>query len=357
MRGFACIVMIQCHTFNAFVRLDLRESSSYIFSQFVGGMAAPLFLFMAGMTSGFQMESLERREPSSLRRWLISLRRAGYILGIAFLFRITNYLGSMPHANPAEITRVDILNCMGIALAVFSAAAVFGSADRARFALVTALAIAVATPVMAHLPWDGAPRLLREYLVPAAGRGQFPLFPCASYVGFGVAAGVLVKRTAAHRFDRLMLWTLLIGLVVVYAAQYVSNLPFSLYREVNFWTESPGLVLIRGGILLAIMAGSYLWTQYFAGPAWSWVQCMGKNSLMVYWVHVVMVYGALGQPIKRTMSVPAVVLVTLLLTALMVAMSAAWFRWKSRKNGGKRASQDRAGLASARENETVLQTR
>ena len=228
MRGLACIVMIQCHTFNSFVRLDLRGSSSYIFSQFVGGMAAPLFLFMAGMTSGFQMESLERREPSSLRRWVISLRRAGYILGIAFLFRLTNYLGSLPHGNPAELTRVDILNCMGVALALFSAAAIFGSAARARFALFAALAMAAATPIMAHLPWDSVPRLLREYLIPITGRGQFPLFPCASYVGFGLAAGVVVKRTAEHRFERLMLWALLIGMIVVFAAQYVSTLPYSL---------------------------------------------------------------------------------------------------------------------------------
>ena len=50
MRGLAVIVMIQCHAFNSFVRMDVREGGPYILSQFVGGMAAPLFLFMAGMT-------------------------------------------------------------------------------------------------------------------------------------------------------------------------------------------------------------------------------------------------------------------------------------------------------------------
>src|SRR5580692_8637653 len=122
MRGLAVVIMIQCHTFNSFVRLDLREGGAYTYSQFVGGMAAPLFLFMAGMTTAFQMESLARREPSALRRWMTSLKRAGYILGVAFVFRLTNFLGSLPGANPQEITRVDILNCMGVALAVFSAA-------------------------------------------------------------------------------------------------------------------------------------------------------------------------------------------------------------------------------------------
>ena len=84
MRGLAVLIMIQCHTFNSLTRLDLRGGGPYVLSQFIGGMAAPLFLFMAGMTTAFQMESLERREPAPARRWLISLKRAGYILTIAF---------------------------------------------------------------------------------------------------------------------------------------------------------------------------------------------------------------------------------------------------------------------------------
>jgi len=96
MRGLAVVIMIQCHAFNAFVRMDLRDGGPYVLSQFVGGMAAPLFLFMAGMTTAFQMESLARREPSPWRRWAVALRRAAYIMGIAVLFRFTNWLGGYP---------------------------------------------------------------------------------------------------------------------------------------------------------------------------------------------------------------------------------------------------------------------
>src|SRR3954447_22305595 len=80
MRGLAVVIMIQCHTFNSFTRTDLRDGGPYVLTQFIGGMAAPLFLFMAGMTTAFQMESLDRREIPTRRRWMISLRRAGYIL-------------------------------------------------------------------------------------------------------------------------------------------------------------------------------------------------------------------------------------------------------------------------------------
>jgi hypothetical protein len=262
------------------------------------------------------------------------MKRAAYILGIAFLFRLTNYLGSLPGGSLQELTKVDILNCMGVGMAVFAASALFvDSGNRIRFALVTALAIAAATPVMAHLPWGGVPRLLGEYLVPLSGRGQFPFFPCASYLGFGLAAGAMVKRASEGGFDRLMLWCGLGGLVLVYAAQYLANVPYSIYSQTDFWSDNPSLVLIRVGIMLAIMAGTYVWTAYCAGPAWSWMQCLGKNSLMVYWVHVVMVYGGLARPIKRTMSIPAAAASTLLVTALMLALSAAWLSWKAKKRG------------------------
>ena len=67
-RGLAVLIMIQCHAFNSFTRTDLRQSGPYVLSQFVGGMAAVLFLFMAGMTLAFLMDSLDRKEPAAGRR-------------------------------------------------------------------------------------------------------------------------------------------------------------------------------------------------------------------------------------------------------------------------------------------------
>jgi len=331
MRGLAVVIMIQCHAFNAFARMDTRDGGPYVLSQFIGGMAAPLFLFMAGMTTAFQMESLARREASPWRRWVVALRRAGYIMGIALVFRFTNWLGSYPGGSVTELTKVDILNCMAVGLAVFAAAAAFGADGRLRFAVLGAAAIAMLSPIMANLPWDGAPQLLREYLVPGAGRGRFPFFPCASYVGFGIAAGLVVKRAAQARMDRLMQWLVLIGFALIVTNQYFSSLPYSIYPASNFWTNSPALVFIRTGIILAFLGGSYVWTEYGARPVWSWMQTMGKTSLMVYWVHVMIVYGGWTKFLRRNLTSPQTVFATLLLTALMVALSAAKLQWTSRR--------------------------
>lgn len=343
MRGLAVVIMIQCHVFNSFARMDVRDGGPYVLSQFVGGMAAPLFLFMAGMTTAFLMESLERREANRWRRWLISLRRAGYILGIAYLFRLTNWAASLPHASFGEITKVDILNCMGVGMVAISVAAVFSSNARVRFAMAAGLAIAAAAPVVANLPWGGAPALLREYLVPGPGRGRFPFFPCAAYVPFGLAVGTVVKRTAAERLDRLMQWSVLIALGLVYSAQYFSNIPYSIYSKSDFWSNSPALILMRVGIMLLMMAGAYLWTEFCAGPGWSWMQCLGKTSLLVYWVHVMLVYGDVAKPVQRGLSIPQTALAALVVTLLMLALAAAWLWWKARRSAKRKPPTAVAG--------------
>ena len=336
LRGLAILVMIQCHTFNSLARMDLREGGPYVLSQFVGGMAAPLFLFMAGMTTGFQMESLAGRESSRRSRWVVALKRGGYILAIAFAFRFTNWLFSVPKATTQEITKVDILNCMGVGLAVLAVCAVFEGAARVRIAAGVGVGIALLSPIVANLDWSGAPPLLQDYIAPSVRTGRFPFFPWASYLAFGLAAGTVVKRASADRMDRLMQWTVLIGFALIFTGQYFSNIPYSIYTKSNFWTDSPALVLIRVGIVMLMAAAAYLWTEYCVGGGWSWMQTLGKNSLMVYWVHVMLVYGAVVRPIKRQLSIPQTALATAAITAMMVALSAIWLWWKGRRPGPQR---------------------
>lgn len=330
MRGLAVLVMIQCHTFNSFARLDVRQGGPYVLSQFIGGMAAPLFLFMAGMTFGFQMESLERREPNRWRRYLAALKRAGYIMAIAFAFRMSNWVASLPRPDWQEIFKVDILNSMALAMAAFAAIALLDGKDRVRYSIAGALAIASLAPVIEGLNWSGVPKILQDYLAAGETRGRFPFFPCASYVGFGLAAGAIVRRTAVEALDRLMQWGAILGMAVIFTAHYFANIPSSIYAVDDFWRSGPSLIFIRVGIALALLSAAYLWTAYLAAPRWSWMQALGKTSLLVYWVHIMLVYGNIMKPVKRTLTIPETALAVVIVVALMIALAAARLAWKER---------------------------
>lgn len=345
MRGLAVVLMIQCHVFNAYARPDVRPSGTYILSQFVGGMAAPLFLFMAGMTLAFQMESVAKREPGRMARWRAALRRGGYVLAVAYAFRMSCVIAMLPKPDWNELAKVDILNCMGLAMLCCSFIGVFDLQARVRAALAVAATIAAVSPIVAGLPWGDTPIVVQDYLVaaPNPGRVRFALFPNGAYVAFGIAAGSLVRTVSTERFERLMQWAVLLGLALMFTGQYCSNVWFSVYTKSNFWSDSPALVTIRCGVALVLMAGSYLWTEHGARAGWSWMQTLGKNSLMVYWVHVMLVYGDTIKGLKSALSIPMTGAATAVVTLLMVGLSAVWLWWKKQRAERWRMESSPAG--------------
>src|SRR5216684_608703 len=80
------------------------------------------------------------------------------------------------------------------------------------------------------------------------------------------------------------------GCALIVASQYLSNVPYSLYAKSEFWLDSPFLVLIKLGVILLITAFAYLWTKH-TFTKWSWIRQLGTTSLLVYWVHIELIYG------------------------------------------------------------------
>jgi len=335
--------MIECHTFNSFVRPDLRNSGPYVLSQFVGGMAAVLFLFLAGVTFAFQMDRLDRRGASAREKLAAMLRRAGYVVLLAYLFRLNNSVLGWTNHSWRMLFKVDILNCMGVSMALVAVAVLWPARRRAQAAALAGLTVACASPLMSGLDWSGVPTLVRDYLVP--NRAAFPLFPWSAYLAFGLAAGTVLRRTAPERIEGTLQWAVLAGFGLVTGGQYFSNVPYSLYRRAEFWLDSPALVIIRLGLVLVILAGAYLWTAHVAGRGWSWVQTLGKTSLLVYWVHVLLVYGLLAEPLKKGLDLWQTAAATGAVIVLMLLLAVVRLRWGGRARG--KASEPLAVQAPA----------
>ena len=52
---------------------------------------------------------------------------------------------------------------------------------------------------------------------------------------------------------------------------------------------------------------------------------------MVYWVHLMLVYGPLTVAFHKALPIPATITATLATIALMVGMTALWQWWKRRR--------------------------
>jgi Heparan-alpha-glucosaminide N-acetyltransferase, catalytic len=325
-RGVGAVIMLQGHTFHSFTRTDLRDKGPYMLSQFVGGLPPALFLFLTGITFAFLMDSQEKREMSAFGKVLAALKRSRYLFLIAFLFRLQLYVFGFPTSPASELLRVDILNCMGMAMLILSPMAVFSTIERIRYCTVLTLLIAALSPVVSSIDVSHVPAFISGYFVPTYT--GFGFFPWASFLAAGMVAGSVIRVVKREDLGKAMNWALAIGLGLIVVAYQLSEMPYSIYSKVDFWLDSPGLTFIKLGVVLVILAVAYLWVNFAVASRPSLFRQLGMTSLLVYWVHIELVYGRWFGVWKEQLSVGQVMTYTLVLMALMLLLSLLQTRGK-----------------------------
>jgi uncharacterized membrane protein len=329
LRGIAAVTMLQGHVFHSFLRNDLRNGGPYMMSQFLGGMPPAIFLFLLGVTFSFLMDSQERKGVSSGGRVLAALRRSGFLFAAAFAFRIQLWAFSLDGGAWKNVFRVDILNCMGLALLAMSAMAVFTTVERIRLCAVLGVAIACASPLISNTDWSGVPPFLRNYILP--DRDFFGFFPWAAFVAFGMSGGSLLRRLEPEEVAPAMQWLAWGGVALAFAAYTISSMSISIYSNSDFWLNSPGLVFIKCGAVLMLIAFSYVWNLQVDSRQWSWVRQFGTTSLLVYWVHIELVYGRWLSAFKENLTVGETLAAAASVVILMLGLSLVRTNWATVK--------------------------
>ena len=301
VRGVGAVIMLQGHVFHSFLRPELKTTGAYTLSQFVGGMPPALFLFLTGVTLAFLMDSIERKGMAPRERVMQSLQRAGYLFFLAFAFRLQLWIFSGFPAPWQGVFKVDVLNCMGISIVLLSVMALFKTAERIRLCAVLGLAIALLSPVISDMDWSGVPWIIRNYVIP--DYNSFGIFPWGAYLAFGVSAGSVIRTVPRDATDRCMQWAALLGGVLILGSQYMANSSFTIYAKSEYWLNSPAQVLTKVGVLFLMVSLAFVWTRYGAGEGWSWIRQFGVTSLLVYWVHIELVYGRFHILPQRSQSI------------------------------------------------------
>lgn len=318
VRGIGAVIMLQGHVFHSYLRPDLKNTGAYTLSQFVGGMPPALFLFLTGVTLAFLMDSIERKGMSPRDRVLQSLRRAGYLFFLAFAFRLQLWVFGLP-APWQGLFKVDVLNCMGLSIALFSVMALFKTVERIRLCAVLGMVIALLSPLISEMDWSGVPWIIRNYIIP--DHISFGIFPWGAYLAFGLSAGSVIRAIPREATERCMQWTALIGGALILVSQYMADSSFTIYAKSDYWLNSPAQVLTKVGVLYLMVAFAFLWTRYGAGEGWSWIRQFGVTSLLVYWVHIELVYGHASWLLKDSLNVPQTVFAAIVVILLMLAIS------------------------------------
>src|SRR5262245_23998427 len=101
--------MIQAHALDSWTRPTDRSTLTFRYLMLLGGLAAPLFLWLAGLGSVLAGERSLSRSGSRREASEALVRRGLEIFILAFLFRIQAFIVT-PGGPLVTIFRVDILN-------------------------------------------------------------------------------------------------------------------------------------------------------------------------------------------------------------------------------------------------------
>ena len=391
MRGLACVLMFQTHCYDSWLGGAARNGSFLHWSQRLGTLPAPLFLFLAGVSFALVIGKLLRKglTPGELTR--AKARRGAEIFVFGLLFRLQEYTLAWGWAPWTDLFRVDVLNIIGLSMILMalvvglvlhvsvspsngqsarmlqtrqastlrvvsgtnahpathpgtsSAVMITPVAVLVTGALATVVLIALLTPPLyttwrpTWLPWE-----LESYINGCHNLGKpqpwlFPLFPWAGFAFAGLGAGfILFSDWARNRLASVLALFAAVGAAAIVIAYVFDHSAVQLYSTYDYWHTSPNFFMMRVGMLLMIAFLAYAWCRGLALLA-SWATRvspliqLGQTSLLVYWVHIEFVYGRFSLLPKRAVGIAAASrgLLEICLFMLILSLLRTRVNWKS----------------------------
>jgi uncharacterized membrane protein len=355
MRGLACVLMFQTHCYNSWLNADARKTQFYGWSQLLGTLPAPLFIFLAGLSSAMATQRLREKGVARNAIARTTILRGAEIYGLGLLFRVQEFVLGFPISPWTDLLRVDVLNILGLSMMLMGAlcwASGAGTPEKSRSrAIAAGLVAAALVAVMAPWLWTTLrprwlPWPLESYIngVHVYGHPQpwlFPLFPWVAFAFVGLAVGFLLFSDFAKKTEA---WFFAVvggaGVIACGLSLGLDAAPVRLYSPeiYDYWHTSPEFFLTRCGVLLVLLFLAYAWCQWgWAQKGFSPIIQLGNTSLLVYWVHIEFVYGRFSILPKGRCSILKATAGLLTIFLAMVALSLLRTRWKKRKAKALRA--------------------
>ena len=361
VRGIAVVAMVIWHTADGWLTTDVRVGQSWAVLRFIGGLAAPCFLFLAG--TAVALSAREDRSAAQplivavargleimlvgyalrFQTWMIDaaaithlyLVRAWLPLGVGYALLFVSLkvlaegapeakrrarwfalagaslvvlgLAQVPWLAPGRLPRllqIDVLQAIGASLVLLALGErKLRLLQRPWLACALGAAIALCTePLWTVLP-SVLPVPLAAYLgkfEPAQGApapALFPLFPWFAYACVGAAFGTALRLYRAET-ERVVVAAGVAGALLAIATSEAHHFVQS-WVALAPWCVHPLRVAFRTGLVLVLLLGGFLWADGTRGRL---LVAYGRSSLRVYWAHLLVAYGTLGHPWQKHLS-------------------------------------------------------
>jgi len=342
-RFMVLFFMIQGHLFRAYLLPAIRQLPWYKVHEVFHGFVAPGFLFAAGFAAFLSFHNKRQNYIRLDSSFVKRLRRILFVIAIGYWIHLPFFsLGKtvqairLGTANAAELLSVNILQCIGIGLLLFTLLAVLLKSETV-VVLVTALAgglfFLLAGPMQGvHLHPALDPFLNYNALWQAPGGARtiasfFPIFPWVGYLCIGIVAAYLYTQLKKEFFFRLLL-----GLGVVF-------FPWFFFHSSTFYFKAEltlsGNLNKIGGIFLLLCLSDWLWRRC-GGRFLDLLKKAGSESLFVYVLHLFLIFNSffrrgLMPLFENRLDVAQALLLFLVLQLVVFALSLAYHHIKEKQ--------------------------
>ena len=339
LRGWSIILMIEPHVFNTFLLAELKQTGWFSIVTFINGLIAPAFLFVSGfvfeISSGSKLGDMRKfKLPFWKKLWrIISIILIGYALHLPYksLSKIIN------KSTPEQLQSffaVDVLQCIGVGLLMLFVLRLIIRSDKIYYYTLIGLTIVVTT--ISPIFWKTE---FTNYLHPVFANyfnrlngSLFPVFPWLNFILAGaIFSKYFLNAAANNKEQKFIKATTFAGIIMLLSGHsfYSGLFPDSLTSVL----PNPVFFIERLGYVLFFAALSWYYAKWRKTKK-SFVLDASRESLLIYWLHLVIIYSAmwgkknLADIIGPNLNVWESIVVTIVLMVLMVLVAILWSRTK-----------------------------
>jgi len=341
LRGWAILIMIEVHVFNAFLLPELKQTGWFDVLTFINGLVAPAFLFVSGIAFAVSSDSKlgdmrKFKLPFWKKLWrYFSIILIGYVLHLPEISLSKTINEATPELLQQFFT-VDVLQCIGAGLIVLFALRLIIQSDKIFYYVLIGLTIIVMILSPIFQKTD-----LTSFLHPVFANyfnqmngSLFPVFPWINFILAGaIFAEVFldaVTNNKEEKFIRIISFTgfamLLFGHLF-----YSGIFPESLTSIV----PNPMFFIERLGYILVIASICWYYNKW-RNVTKSFILDSSRESLLIYWLHLMVIYSTIwaGKSLEiiigPTLNIIESIVVTILLMFFMIVVTKLW-GWTKRK--------------------------
>ena len=337
VRVFAMVMMVQGHTLDVLLTPACQYTPWYNYWLFCRGFTAPMFMTLSGF--GFALATLCRWEnhlqfgPAVTKR----LRRFAFFVLLGYSMRIpVHSLRDLRWAGPDAwhgFLQVDVLQTIGFTLIALQLLMLVLRTPQ-RLAAATgmlALIVAFTAPLAWRSPFlNSLPLVVKSALIGTTG-SLFPLMPWSAYIFLGATLGIGYVEVG-QATPSLLRKAIPFGLLLLVSGTALERVSLHIYGQANFWPTTPHLFIARIGFVTAAL-GLATFVERFLPVSPQTVKSLAQESLLVYFVHVVLLYGSSWNPgirqyIGGTMGIAHAYLLVIVHVSVMMLMALYWNRAK-----------------------------